>query len=109
MFGPVSTTSCWVVPLSATSFGTKVPPASRSTTGWRTSVALISSPSCTCGLVKLPTAAVSASAASTSRAATARAVSSTRADAADTAWRNASKIASSRSMARSSAPSTFSS
>ena len=69
---------------ASTSFGTKVPPASRSTTGCRTSAALSSSPSCTCGLVKLPSAAVSARPASTSSAATARAVSSTRAEAADT-------------------------
>ena len=58
MFGPVRITSCLVVPFRSMSLGTKSV-AKRSTTGWRASTARNSSPSCTCGLVKLAIAAVS--------------------------------------------------
>ena len=61
MFGPVRITSCRVVPFRSMSLGTNGSVAKRSTTGWRASVATNSSPSCTCGLVKLAIAAVSAS------------------------------------------------
>ena len=46
MFGPVRMINWCVDAFSVTSFGTKASGAKRSTTGWRASVATISSPEC---------------------------------------------------------------